>query len=366
MSEGIAASFAKRFVDGPEIRVEGLCTLGQSGITVLFGASGAGKSTVVRCLAGLDRPDEGSIRFDSETWSDAGQCLFVTPQARRIGYVPQEYALFPHLSVEHNVSYGLHRMSKAERQGRVAELVAWLGLEGLERRLPRELSGGQQQRVALARAVARRPRRLLLDEPLSALDLPTRVRLRSQMRQWLTERAIPSLVVTHDRTEALALGDDLVVMDGGRIVQQGPVHEVFSHPANLAVAGILAVETVQPGRVLSLSDGLVTVAVGPRKLIALAPDLPTGAGDVYVCIRAEDVILVKGEAAHSSPRNCLPAVVRGLSPEGPMVRIDLDCGFPLAALLTKQACAELALAQQDTVLALVKAPQIHLIPRAGG
>jgi molybdate transport system ATP-binding protein len=364
MSEGISASFARKYTDGPEIRVEGLRGFAQSGITVLFGASGAGKSTLVRCLAGLERPDEGTIQFGGETWFDSARRLFVRPQERRIGYVPQEYALFPHLSVERNIGYGLREMARAERQGRVKETVSWLGLEGLERRLPRELSGGQQQRVSLARAIVRQPRLLLLDEPLSALDLPTRARLRSQLRQWLIERAIPSVVVTHDRTEALALGDSLAVMDGGRVVQQGSAPEVFGRPTSLAVAGILNVETVQPGRVLAMADGLATVAVGPRKLIAVAPDLPADAGEVYVCIRAEDVILIKGDAAHSSPRNCLPAVVRSLRPEGPMMRIDLDCGFPLAALLTKQACTELALASNDAVMALVKAPQIHLIPRA--
>jgi molybdate transport system ATP-binding protein len=363
MSQAITANFARRFKDGPEIRVEDLHTSDQGGITVLFGASGAGKSTVLRCLAGLERPDQGIIGFDSETWSDAARGSFVPPQARRIGYVPQEYALFPHLSVERNIAYSLHGLPKAERSERVGEIIRWLELEGLERRLPRALSGGQQQRVALARAVARQPRLLLLDEPLSALDVPTRLRLRGQLRRWLTQRGIPTLLVTHDRTEALVLGDDLVVMDAGRIVQHGPVQQVFSRPATLAVAGILAVETVQPGRVLESADGLVTVTAGQQKLVALGRDLPAGTGEVYVCIRAEDVILVKGKAPSSSPRNCLPAVVKGLSREGPMLRIDLDCGFPLAALLTKQACAELALAENDPVLALIKAPHIHLIPR---
>jgi molybdate transport system ATP-binding protein len=363
MSQAITANFTRRFKDGPEIRVEDLRTSDHGGITVLFGASGAGKSTVLRCLAGLERPDQGLVGFDTEIWSDAARDFFVPPQARRIGYVPQEYALFPHLSVERNIAYSLHGLPQGERSERVGEIIRWLELEGLERRLPGELSGGQQQRVALARAVARQPRVLLLDEPLSALDVPTRLRLRGQLRRWLTQRGIPTLLVTHDRTEALALGDDLVVMDAGRIVQHGPVQEVFSRPANLAVAGILAVETVQPGRVLASADGLVTVTVGQQKLVALGVDLPAGVGEVYVCIRAEDVILVKGKAASSSPRNCLSAVVRGLSREGPMLRIDLDCGFPLAALLTKQACAELALAENDPVLALIKAPHIHLIPR---
>jgi len=362
-NEGISASFAKRFPNGAQVRVDQLRTSGRAGITVLFGASGAGKTTVLRCLAGLERPDEGTIGFGSELWSDASDGTFVPPARRRLGFVPQDYALFPHLSVERNIGYGLKELPSSERRTRVFETLRWLGLEGLERRTPRELSGGEQQRVALARAVARRPNLLLLDEPLSALDAPTRLRLRGELRRLLLQLELPSLLVTHDRTEALALGDDLAVMDAGRIIQQGPVQEVFSRPASLAVAGIVAVETVLAGRVTGGRDGLVTVALGGQKLTAVAHDLPPDANEVYVCIRAEDVILVKGEALQSSPRNCLPAVVRRLVPEGPLVRVELDCGFSLLALLTKPGCEELGLRENDSVLALIKAPQIHLIAR---
>ena len=371
MTKGLTATFAKRFPEGPEIRIEDLQTSGEATVTVLFGASGAGKTTVLRCLAGLEQPDEGTIRFDGELWSDATEPVFVPARGRRVGFVPQEYALFPHLSVGRNIAYGLRgrapgaaTLGETERRARISETVRWLGLEGLEKRLPAELSGGQQQRVALARAVVTRPRLLLLDEPLSALDAPTRIRLRGDLRHTLRQFGIPTLLVTHDRTEALALGDDLVVMDSGRILQRGSVPEVFSRPTNLAVAGVVGVETVQPGRVLAASEGLVTVAVGDKKLVSLAPDLPPGTAEVYVCVRAEDVILVKGEPGQSSPRNALPALVRSLTPEGAMVRVGMDCGFPLAALLTRNACEELTLAEGARVLALIKAPQLHLIPRS--
>ena len=153
-------------------------------------------------------------------------------------------------------------------------------------------------------------------------------------------------------------------MAGGRIVQRGPAGEVFSRPADLAVAGIVAVETVQPGRVLQAQGALVTVAIGEQKLVAWAPELAASVGEVYICIRAEDVILMRGEPVRSSPRNCLRTRVRRLQPEGAMVRIELDCGFALAALLTKQACDELVLVPGESVLALIKAPQIHVIPRS--
>jgi molybdate transport system ATP-binding protein len=362
MSEDVQATFARRFPDGLQIQVDDLSTSGPAATTVLFGASGSGKTTVLRCLAGLERPQEGGIRFGEQVWFEARTGVFLPPQKRGIGFVPQEYALFPHLSVEHNIGYGLKQIGRNERQERIGATMRWLALQGLEHRMPRELSGGQRQRVALARALVRRPRLLLLDEPLSALDGPTRLRLRGDLRQLLKELRIPTMLVTHERTEALALGDQLIVMDHGQIVQRGAVLEVFSRPASLAVAAITAMETVQPGRVSESAEGLVTVMAGPCKLVSLSSHLPPGT-EVYVCIRAEDVILVKGEPSRSSPRNCLPVVVRRVTPEGPVMRIDLEGGFPLAAMLTKQACEELALAPGDKVIALIKAPQIHLIPR---
>ena len=362
MSRDILASFVKSFPAGPNVQIEELRTAGPASTTVLFGASGAGKTTVLRCLAGLERPQAGEIRFGEQLWFEARRKVFVRPQERGIGFVPQEYALFPHLSVAHNIGYGLRKVTRQERAARLAETLRWLGLEGLERRRPGELSGGQRQRVALARALIWRPQLLLLDEPLSALDGPTRLRLRTELRQLLKRLGIPTVLVTHERSEALALGDLLIVLDGGRILQRGPVHEVFSRPASLAVAGIVAMETVQPARVVEAAEGLVTILAGQTKLVSLSPPLALGT-EVYACIRAEDVILVKGPADRSSPRNCLSMVVRALVADGPVVRIHLEGGFPLAAILTKQACEELALQPGQPVTALVKAPQIHLIQR---
>jgi molybdate transport system ATP-binding protein len=281
-----------------------------------------------------------------------------------VGFVPQDYALFPHLTVTRNVGYGLPELSATERGRRVAESLRWVGLEQLADRWPRALSGGEQQRVALARAVVRRPQLLLLDEPFAALDTPTRLRLRGELRQRLRQLNIPTVLVTHDRFEALALGDEVVVIQDGRNAQQGMVHEVFSRPVNLAVAEITAVETIQPGRVCERRDGLVTVTVGSARLTAVAGDLPADATGVYVCIRAEDVILLRTEAVQTSARNHLAVTVRTLVREGPLVCIHLDGGFPLKALLTQSACDELALQEGAHLVALVKAPQVHLIPFA--
>ena len=359
-NQHLKATFTTRFPGGPEIGVEDLVLGG--GVTVLFGASGSGKTTILRCLAGLGRPVLGRIQFGGEIWFEAGRNFFLPPRRRGVGYVPQDYALFPHLTVAQNVAYGLNELSAADQSKRMSEVLQWLSLDGLEKRLPAELSGGQQQRVALARAAVRRPRLLLLDEPFAALDTPTRVRLRGELRQFLRWLAIPTLLVTHDRFEALALGDEVVVIHAGRNVQQGATHEVFTHPANLAVAEITAVETIQPGRVLEIHEGLVVVTVGNARLTALDSDGLTSHGDVYVCIRAEDVVLTRDRTVVSSARNRLDVTVRSIEGDGPQVRVKLAGDVPLIAWLTHTACEDLGIKVGDQLLALIKTPQVHIIP----
>jgi molybdate transport system ATP-binding protein len=360
MTTELAADFEKQFPGGPLVQAKLNLPTDRFSITALFGPSGSGKTTLLRCLAGLARPNRGQIRFEDRLWFDAGRGIFLSPQERGIGFLSQEYALFPHLNVARNIAYGLRGVAGAEQERRVRKMVGLMGLAGLETRRPRELSGGEQQRVALARAVVRQPRLLLLDEPLSALDTPTREQLRRELRQLLAELAVPAVLVTHDRVEALALGDTVIVLDRGRICQSGTVQEVFAHPGSLAVARITGVDTVQPARIVAVADGLATVAVGQTQLVALARGM--GAGEGYITIRAEDVILEKGSAP-SSARNRLTGLIRAIIREGPMVRITLDCGFPLAALITNQACLALELRLGDQVTALVKAPSIQLVPR---
>jgi molybdate transport system ATP-binding protein len=361
MTPELSAEFERRFPRGPLIQAKMKVPTDSFSITVLFGPSGSGKTTILRCLAGLDLPTRGHICFEAETWFDAARSIFLSPQRRGIGYLSQEYALFPHLTVARNIAFGLGTLEPAQRQQRAREMLRLLGLAGLENRWPRQLSGGEQQRVALARALARQPRLLLLDEPLSALDAPSREHLRRELRQLLAVLCVPAVLVTHDRIEALALGDNVIALDSGRICQSGRVQEVFSHPANLATARITGVDTVEPARIVAMADGLATVAVGPTQLVVLARDAKVGEG--YISIRAEDVILEKGTGAPSSARNCLPGQVRTMIREGPMMRIGLDCGFRLTALITNQACLALGLREGELVTALVKAPAIQLIPR---
>ncbi|MFN8544429.1 MAG: ABC transporter ATP-binding protein [Candidatus Binatia bacterium] len=357
MAAALVADFTKTFPSGATVsaalRVDPEAGL----VTVLFGPSGSGKTTILRCLAGLERPEQGHVRFGDAVWSDAARGVWCPPQERRVGYLFQDFALFPHLTVAQNVAYGARGAGRA----RMAERLAPFGLAGLERRHPGQLSGGQQQRVALARALASDPCLLLLDEPLSALDAPAREPLRRELRRVLTSCGIPAVVVTHDRVEALTLGDRLVVIIDGHTRQSGPVHEVFTRPADLSVARTVGVETVVPARVVGRSDGLLTVEAGAARLATCDPGGVDGA--VFVCIRAEDVMLERGAEGRTSARNHLAGRVVALAPEGPLVRVTVECGFQLSALVTRPARDDLGLAVGEAITAVVKATAIHVIPR---
>ena len=216
MADTLTADFTLTHPRGPTIHGALEMPSTRHSIAVLLGLSGCGKTTVLRCLAGLERPNQGRICFGEEVWFDAGRHTFLTPQQRGIGFVFQDYALFPHLSVADNIGYGLNKLPRPERQQRVDEMIQRFGLGELRNRPPRHISGGQQQRTALARALVTRPRLLLLDEPLSALDTDLRVELREELRQQLRTLNIPVVLVTHDAAEAQRLGDQLIVMGAGR------------------------------------------------------------------------------------------------------------------------------------------------------
>ncbi len=337
-------------------------------ITVLFGPSGSGKTTILRCIGGLDRSEGGHVVMDGVVWDD-GRRRPTPARRRHVGYLFQDHALFPHLSVEANVAYGLPRLPVADRRRRAqAALATADALECVGRPVV-QLSGGEAQRVALARALASDPRLLLLDEPLSALDAPTRGRLREELRRMLERSGVPAIIVTHDREEALALADQVVVVIDGAVRQVGPPAEVFDRPTDVDVARIVGIETATPGVVADCAEELVHVDVAGLRLTALSTDRPVEphrpGDEVLVCIRAEDVALElpDRDSGHRSPRNRLAATVTGVTTAGALVRVDLDAGFGLTAYITRPALEELDLSVGSQVLASVKSPAVHLITR---
>ncbi len=281
-----------------------------SELVVLFGPSGCGKSLTLQAVAGLLTPDSGriaipggAVAFDSTTRAN------LPPQARNVGYVVQELALFPHMTVRQNIEFGIASWPKDRRSVRVRQLVALLNLEGLEDRRPRQMSGGQQQRVALARALAAEPSLLLLDEPFSALEAPLRATLRREVAALRRRLNLTALFVTHDIGEAYALADRLVVYDAGRVLQHGPPRDVFRKPSSHRVAELLETRNVIPGMIVAYAEGVVVVQTPWFTARVRDPEAPVR-GDVYVCIRPEHIIILRdGRDAHGGDDVVLDATI---------------------------------------------------------
>ncbi len=353
----LTAEFRKTFPGGPSIEASLRLGLEARGLTVLFGPSGCGKTTVLRCLAGLETPDEGRIAAGPALWFEAGRGNVVPAPARRVGYVFQEPMLFPHLSVRGNIAYGLHGWTREQRQARVEAMVQVAGLADLEHRRPRELSGGQKQRVALARALAPRPSLVLLDEPFASLDRAATEELRHNLRQILHHLDVPAVLVTHNPLDALALGDRMVLMAGGKVLREG------TPAALLAQADVLPAEafgSVVRARVLGRTEGLLRLAAGSAELYAPDPGGPLD--EVYACIRGEGVALERGPHGLMTQRNRVPATLLRLEEAGALTRVHLDAGFPLHALITAWAARDMGLEAGLPVHALIKASAIQVIP----
>lgn len=264
--------------------------LGAGQIGVLIGPSGCGKTTLLRAVAGLEAVATGHIALGGRVVSEVG--VHVPPEQRRIGLVFQDYALFPHLNVGENVAFGLHGLPAAERRARVQEVLALVGLDGLQRRYPHELSGGQQQRVALARALAPQPRLLLLDEPFSNLDVDLRERLAHELRAILKAAAITALFVTHDQLEAFAIGDVIGVMYQGRLHQWDDAYMLYHRPATRFVAEFIGHGVFVPARIRQAGDDVVVdTPLGPLHSPQECP-LPSAYPDgrCEILLRADDIV----------------------------------------------------------------------------
>jgi molybdate transport system ATP-binding protein len=329
-------------------------------ITALLGSSGCGKTTVLRCLSGLVNPRRGRIALGDHVWFDSEKGIHRSPSERNVGLLTQDYALFPHLNIQQNIGYGLRRKSAAEAHRIVKDLMERFGLVGLETRFPNQISGGQKQRVALARALARRPNLLLLDEPLTALDSSLRDQMRNELRNLLSDFDLPTFLVTHDRKEVMSLADHLIVMDHGRILQGGPVKQVFARPADERVAKIVGMDILLRGRIVERSSLATTVAVGNVRLKTLATE--SVCDNVVVCLRADDIAVVPAIQGVECRVNLLSASVRRIVSDGGLYRVELDCGFPLAALLPSGLLKSLRLEEGIMVTVQIDPDVIHLLP----
>lgn len=335
----------------------------QEGQTLaVIGPNGAGKSTLLRLLGLLERPTEGRVHFRGQPVPPRGRLLMLR---RRMASVFQE-PLLTDGTVEENVALGLRlrHVESAEVSRRVQESMAILGIGHLGRRRTRTLSGGEAQRVSLARALVLGPEVFLLDEPFAALDHPTREGLLVDLKAVLDKSRITTIFVTHDRDEALALGNQVAVMIGGRILQVDVPERVFAEPVNEEVARFVGVETILPGYVQSVSQGLATVEVSGWALEVAAPLTP---GErVLVCLRPEAITLFPRGAVPtaSSARNQLYGRVIRHLPAGSIYRVTIDCGVLIVATVTRQSWEELQLADGAEVSAAFKATAPHVIHRA--
>jgi len=273
---------------GPAVALDGFSLeLAAGTLMALLGPSGCGKTTALRVMAGLEAPDAGEVWVGERMV--AGRGAWTPPERRRIGMVFQDWALFPHMDVWHNVAFGCTGSHRAERVvERVRAVLELVHLDGFETRMPHELSGGQQQRVALARALAPAPEVILLDEPFSNLDATLRARVRAEVRAVLREAAATAIFVTHDQEEALSVADELAVMDAGRVLQVGPPHQVYGAPAHRRVAELVGEANFVPGAVRA---GVATTSVGRVPAPGLAD------GPVEIMIRPESIVLERDNGA---------------------------------------------------------------------
>jgi molybdate transport system ATP-binding protein len=334
------------------------------GITILFGPSGAGKSTLLDCLSGLVRPDAGKIVIGESVLFDSALRIDVRPQKRRIAYVFQSLALFPHLSVEQNIEYGLRDIPDQDRRRRIEEILEAFGVENLRRRKPAHISGGERQRTALARSLVTEPRLLLLDEPLTGLDAELKTAIVEDLRAWNAAKCIPILYVTHSREEVDALGERVIAIDNGRVLSHGAPMEVLDAPRRKRLAQAAGFENLLDATVLGLreQDGVMRLRLGESACEIEVPLAHASAGDrVQVAIRAGDILLASERPRGLSARNVIEGRVASLEQRGTMCIARVDCGVTFMVHVTPGAVRSLKLAADTPVWLVLKTHSCHLV-----
>jgi len=362
----VEVRFHKKQSDGFELDVT--FTIAQ-GITIIFGASGAGKTTLLDCIAGLTTPERGYIAVASRVLFDSDQHINLPVPNRRLGYVFQDLALFPHLSVKANVAYGLSGIHGEERERRVHKALDTLGILSLRDRRPAQLSGGERQRVALARALVTEPSILLLDEPLAALDFPVRMKIADDLRRYIQNLPIPVLYVTHSRDEVFNLGERMLVLERGKIIAQGTPHEVLSAPRGETVAQLAGFENIFDAQVTAIHEdrGTMTCLVGSLRFESAQVELETPlvraepGARLRLGISAGDVLLATSAPVGLSARNILPGRVLSLVQRDMIIVARVDCGVELSVHLTLAARDSLELKPGRQVWLIVKTHSCHLL-----
>jgi molybdate transport system ATP-binding protein len=339
-----------------------------AGFTILFGASGAGKTTLLDCIAGLEAPEGGRIMLGETALFDLDERANLPPNRRKVGYLLQTLALFPHMTVQENVEYGLHGLARPEREDRSRGILDSFRITPLRRRRAAELSGGERQRVALARALVMHPRALLLDEPLAALDAATKSRIVADLRTWNRERNIPILYVTHQREEVFALGERVIALEAGRITAQGSPYEVLRRPELESVAQLAGFENILDATFVAEhpEQGTMTCRVGES---ALSLEVPLTHVDRYrpmrIGIRAGDILLASSKPEGLSARNIFAGTITSLGRRDVMVIANVNCGVQIEVHLTPAASADLSLEVGRSVWLVVKTYSCQVLQGSG-
>lgn len=335
-------------------------------INILFGASGSGKTTTIKAIAGIIKPDSGHISINSQTLFDSERGINKPIRERGVGLVFQNLALFPHMSALANVEFAINASSRHERRERALELMERLRIAHTAPRRPFDISGGEAQRVALARALASRPRVLLLDEPLSAIDEATKRDIIADLKLINRDLRLPVIYVTHNRDEAIMLGDHLIVYERGRVVAAGEPLELFGGALVSSVARLTGVENIFEGVVVhrNVAAGTMTVRV-TDKSGACELDIPLGkeseGNNVIVAIRAGDILLATEELRATSARNMLCGRIMAIEDRGAHAIVRVESGVAWAVSITRQAVSELGLAQGRTIWLAVKTHSCYLL-----
>ena len=332
------------------------------GTTIVFGASGSGKTTLLRSVAGLAATDEGRIAINDRLLLDVGAGVNVPPPGRRVGFVFQHLALFPHLTIAENIAYGLSRQPPTERHSQTKTIATSFGIAHLLARRPAAISGGERQRVGLARALVTDPEVLLLDEPLSALDHDTQSRIIADLRTWNDRRRIPILYVTHSQREVFALGERVLLLRDGTIVADGTPDKILNAPSHESVAQLAGFENLLDAVVIERRPNAGVMIV---RLTGTATDLETpltsfDAGDrIRVAIRAGDILIATQRPHGLSARNVVPATICGLARQGATVRLEASIGVPVEVHVTPTASADLDLRPHGNVWLVIKTHSCH-------